>query len=41
MGHALTMPVVIQTREYGEDFYRAMGDTITTKQLDSFIEELF
>jgi len=40
LGHALTMPVVIQTREYGEDFYRAMGN-VTTKQIDSFIEELF
>jgi len=41
LGHALTMPVVIQTRIYGEDFYRAMGDTVTTKQIDEFIQELF
>lgn len=41
LGHALTMPVVIETREYGEDFYRAMGDTVTTKQVDEFINELF
>ena len=27
LGHALTMPIVIQTREYDEQFYRAMGDT--------------
>ncbi|MFH1570727.1 MAG: ATP-binding protein [Gemmatimonadota bacterium] len=26
IGHAVPMPVVIKTREYGEEFYRAMGD---------------
>lgn len=41
MGHALAMPVVIQTREYDETFYRAMGDTVTTKQIDEFIQEIF
>jgi len=41
MGHALTMPVVIQTREYDEKFYQAMGDTVTTKQVDAFIKEIF
>ncbi len=41
LGHAMTMPVVIQTREYDEEFYRAMGNTITTKQINEFIEELF
>jgi hypothetical protein len=41
MGHALTMPVVIETREYGEDFYRAMGQNVTTKQIDEFVQELF
>ncbi|MGB3904097.1 MAG: ATP-binding protein [Anaerolineae bacterium] len=25
MGHAVPMPVVVQTRSYGEEFYRAMG----------------
>ena len=25
LGHAVPMPVVIKTREYGEAFYRAMG----------------
>ena len=25
IGHAVPMPVVIKTREYGEEFYRAMG----------------
>lgn len=41
LGHALTMPVVIQTREYDEKFYRAVGQTVTTKQIDSFVQELF
>lgn len=41
MGHAMTMPVVIETREYGQDFYRAMGESITTKQIDEFVEEIF
>src|SRR5579872_348825 len=41
LGHAVTMPVVIQTREYDESFYQAMGDTVTTKQIDQFIQELF
>jgi len=41
MGHALTMPVVIQTREYDQKFYQAMGDTVTTKQVDALIQEIF
>jgi len=41
LGHALTMPVVIHTREYGPDFYQAMGKQVTTKQINSFIEEIF
>jgi DNA helicase HerA-like ATPase len=41
MGHALTMPVVIQTREYDEHFYRAMSKEVTAKQIDQSIKELF
>jgi DNA helicase HerA-like ATPase len=41
LGHALTMPVVIQTREYDEKFYQAMGETVTAKQIDEFINEIF
>ena len=41
LGHALTMPVVVQTREYDETFYRAMADTVTTKKMEEFIEEIF
>ena len=41
LGHAVAMPVVIQTREYDEAFYRAMGPQITAQQIDSFIKEIF
>ena len=41
LGHAVAMPVVIQTREYDETFYQAMGDTVTSKQIDQFMQELF
>jgi len=41
MGHALTMPVVIQTREYDEAFYRAMSTTLTKEQISKAIQELF
>lgn len=41
MGHALTMPVVVQTREYDEEFYRAMAPQVSTKQIDEFIDEMF
>jgi hypothetical protein len=41
LGHALAMPVVIQTREYDEAFYRAMGDCITPQQIDTLVQELF
>ncbi len=41
LGHAMTMPVVIQTREYDEKFYKAMGTQVTAKQIDEFIEEIF
>jgi DNA helicase HerA-like ATPase len=40
MGHAVPMPIVIQTREYGQDFYRAM-QPVTTIQVDQLIKELF
>jgi uncharacterized protein len=41
MGHALAMPVVVQTREYDEEFYRAMNVSVTAKQIDEFMQELF
>jgi Predicted ATPase len=41
LGHAVTMPVVIQTREYDEHFYRAMSPMITSKHIDKFVSEMF
>jgi len=41
LGHAMTMPVVVQTRDYDESFYRAMGEKVSAKQIDQFIEEIF
>ena len=40
LGHAVTMPVVVQTREYGEEFYHAMQD-ISVTDVDTLIKELF
>ena len=41
LGHALTMPIVIQTREYDENFYRAMASTVTPQQIEEFMQEIF
>lgn len=41
LGHAVAMPVIIQTREYDESFYRAMSPTITSADVDVLIKELF
>ena len=41
MGHALTMPIVIQTREYDEEFYRAMGTQVSAQHIEQYIQELF
>ena len=41
MGHALTMPIVIQTREYDEEFYRAMGTQVSAEQIEEFMIEMF
>lgn len=41
LGHAVTMPVVVQTREYDETFYRAMGNVVSAQQIDTFVKELF
>ena len=40
-GHAMAMPVVMQTREYNEDFYRAMSTTLTSIEINQVINELF
>ena len=41
LGHAVAMPVVIETRTYDEKFYQAMGDGFTAKKLDQAIDEIF
>jgi hypothetical protein len=41
LGHAVAMPVVIQTRSYDEEFYRAMDTQVTKEQVDTFVKELF
>src|SRR5579872_3054837 len=41
LGHAIAMPVVVQTREYDEQFYRDMGDMITPQQINQLVNELF
>jgi DNA helicase HerA-like ATPase len=41
MGHAVSMPVVIKTREYGEEFYKAMQQGMVAKSAAKIIEEIF
>lgn len=41
LGHAITMPVVVQTREYDEQFYQQMMSEITSVQIDSLIKTIF
>lgn len=41
LGHAIPMPVVIQTRKYDEEFYASLGAVFNKKQVDSAIEEIF
>ncbi|MBM17554.1 MAG: ATPase [Epsilonproteobacteria bacterium] len=42
LGHAIAMPIVIETRTYDEQFYQAMQQgTIAAKSLDTVIDELF
>lgn len=41
LGHAVTMPVVVQTREYDETFYACMADEVTVQHIDQLVKELF
>jgi uncharacterized protein len=41
LGHAITMPVVIQTREYDEQFYQDMVPTISSTTINEYIKEIF
>ncbi len=40
LGHAVAMPVVVQTREYDEAFYRTVQG-ISVTQIDQLVKELF
>lgn len=41
LGHAVAMPIVIQTREYNEQFYRDMITPVDHNKVNQFIQELF
>jgi len=41
MGHAVPMPVVVRTREYDDEFYKALGCLVTEKDVSKAIEEIF
>ncbi len=41
IGHAIAMPMVIETRTYDEHFYSDMQQNIIVKSVDTTIEELF
>lgn len=42
IGHAIAMPIVLETRTYDEAFYQAMQQgTVAVKSLDAVINELF
>ena len=40
LGHAVAMPIVIETRNYDEKFYAAM-EGVVYKKVDDLVEELF
>ena len=41
LGHAVPMPVVIKTREYDSEFYKAMGLDSKAIDVKKSIEEIF
>ena len=41
LGHAIPMPVVIQTRRYDEKLYQSLGTEVTVGQINSAIQEIF
>jgi hypothetical protein len=40
LGHAVTMPIVVQTREYNEDFYRSVS-LVSGADVQKLMKELF
>ena len=41
VGHAITMPMVIETRTYDQTFYAAMQDPIMARPVKQVIDEIF
>ena len=41
LGHAIAMPVVIQTREYDEMFYAAVKTPFQLKSVEQLVQDLF
>jgi len=41
LGHAITMPIVIETRTYDEKFYKDMQNVVATKPIKEIVDELF
>ena len=41
LGHAITMPMVIETRTYDDLFYTAMQNELTVRPVEQSIQELF
>ncbi|MBA3752505.1 DUF87 domain-containing protein [Candidatus Dependentiae bacterium] len=41
LGHAIAMPIVIQTREYDEAFYTAVMHPFSVRSIDQLIQDLF
>lgn len=41
LGHAVTMPIVIETRDYNEKFYKDMAGDFVTKNVETLIQEMF
>lgn len=41
VGHAVTMPIVIETRSYDDEFYKAMSPIYTKKHVSELIDEIF
>jgi DNA helicase HerA-like ATPase len=41
VGHATPMPVVVNTRDYNEQFYHDMQQSVTPVEVETLIQELF
>jgi len=41
LGHAVAMPIVVQTREYDAAFYAAMQHDVHARNIDTLVQEMF